>query len=188
MRTDRISARTWLAALLVGSAVLFFIGIYIERGATASSTAATTASGQASASPPAEGGAGEAGEARHSTAASVSGEAASGETAAQRNAEWRPFGIDLESPLFVDAAIVTSLVLAVAVFALTIRLVPLAIVGFALVFAFFDVLEVVHQVSVAQTNLAVIAIVLLVIHLTAGLFAVRLLSRLLRRLSSFRQS
>jgi len=176
MRTDRVSARAWLAALLVGSAVLFFIGIYIERGATTPSTPAAVApSGQAVSSQPAEGGAGEAGEAGHSAEPAASAEVASGETAAEHNAEWRPFGLDLESPLPVGAAIVASLALAAAVLALTSQLVPLAIVGFALLFAVFDVLEVVHQSDVARPNLTAFALVLLVIHVAAGLLALRLL-------------
>jgi hypothetical protein len=60
---------------------------------------------------------------------------------------------DLESPLPVGAAIVASLVLAVAVLVVTSQLVPPAVVGFALLFGFFDLLEVVHQVGVARSNL-----------------------------------
>jgi hypothetical protein len=66
-------------------------------------------------------------------------------------------------------------VLAAAVLGTTSQLVPLAVVGFALLFGFFDLLEVVHQVDVARTNLVAIAIVLLVVHVAAGLLALRLL-------------
>jgi hypothetical protein len=136
MRTDRMSVRAWLAVLLVGSAMLFFVGIYIERGATTpSAPAALAPSSQPVASQPAEGGAGEAGEAGHSAEPSALAEVASAETAAERDAEWRPFGIDLESPLPVGAAIVASLVLAVAILVMASQLVPLAVVGFALLFA-----------------------------------------------------
>jgi hypothetical protein len=82
---------------------------------------------------------------------------------------------DLESPLPVGAAIVASLVLAVAVLVVTSQLVPPAVVGFALLFGFFDLLEVVHQVGVARSNLAAIAIVLLVVHLATVVLALRLL-------------
>ncbi len=157
MRTDRVSLRAWLAIVLVGSAVSLFIGISIERGATTPSTPAAVAS------QPAEGGGGEAGEAGHSAAPVASAGAPSGESGAEGHTEWRPLGIDLESPLFVGAGILASLVLALAVLAMTSQLVPLAVVGFALVFAVFDLLEVFHQVDVAQPNLVAIAIVLLVI-------------------------
>jgi hypothetical protein len=86
---------------------------------------------------------------------------------------------DLESPLPVGAAIVASLVLAVAVLVVTSQLVPLAVVGFALLFGFFDLLEVVHQLGVARSNLAAIAIVLLAVHLATVVLALRLL--LIRR-------
>lgn len=177
MRTDRMSVRAWLAMLLVGSAVLFFIGIYIERGlaSTPSPPAVAAPSPQAAASQPAEGEGGEAGEAGHSAEPAASAEAAAGETGTEHNAEWRPFGIDLESPLPVGGAIVASLALAVAVLVLRSWVVGLAVLGFAVLFGFFDLLEVAHQLDVARSNLAAIAVVLLVVHVAAGLLAIRLL-------------
>ena len=174
MRTDRMSVRAWLAILLVSSAALFFIGIYIERGPT-SPSAVGSPSGQAGPSQPAEGGGGEAGEAGHSTEPAASTEAAAGETGTEHNAEWRPFGIDLESPLPVGGAILASLALAAAVLVLRSRAVALAVLGFVILFGFFDLLEVAHQLDVARFNLAAIAVALLVVHVAAGLLAIRLL-------------
>ena len=175
MRTDRMSARAWLATLLVGSAVLFFIGTSLERAAAApSGPGAVTPSSEAIASLPAEGGAGEAGEGGATARPATSSEAASGETAPETTAEWRPFGIDLESPVPVGFAIVVSLALAVALLRLASPVVPITVIGFALVFLVFDLLEVTHQVQVAKPTLAVIAIALVAVHLVVASLAFRL--------------
>jgi hypothetical protein len=172
-----MSVRAWLAILLVSSAVLFFIGTTIERGTVTSSTPEGAApSNQPVASQSAEGGSGEAGEIGHSAAPAASSEA-TGETAPEVSAEWRPLGIDLESPLPVGGAILASLVLALAILRLRSSLVPLAVIGFALVFAVFDVLEIVHQVDVARPSLVAIASTLLAIHVVAILLSIRLLGR-----------
>jgi hypothetical protein len=175
MSTDRMSLRAWLALLLVGSAVLFSVGIYFERAAaTSGAPVAVAPSSQPAASQPAEGAGGEAGEAGHSAQPAASSGEAAGETTAEHNAEARPFGIDLESPLLVGTAIAVSLLLALAVLRMTTALVPLAIVGVAVVFAVFDLLEVIHQVGASRAGLAFIAVVLVVIHAAAGLIALRL--------------
>ena len=175
MRTDRISARAWLATVLVGGALLFFIGISIEQGATSPATpTAVTPSGESAASQPVEGGGSEAGEGATAKPEGSSA-AVSGETTPEAATEWRPFGINLESPMPVGGAILVSVLLAVAVIRLTSPMVPVAVIGFALVFLVFDGLEVAHQVEVAKPILAVIATVLVVLHLAAALLAVRLI-------------
>lgn len=172
MGTDRLSLRAWLAILLVASALLFFAGIYLERGAVATETpAAVVPSSQPQASP-AEGG-GEAGEVGHSEAPAASAETG-GETATEHAAEARPFGIDLESPLLVGGAIVISLVLAFAVLRTTNTLVPMAIIGFALLFTLFDSLEVSHQLGASRSGLTLIAAILAVLHVVTALLALRL--------------
>jgi hypothetical protein len=175
VRTDRMSARAWLAALLVISAALFFIGISIERSSTTHvEPGAVTPTGQPIASQHVEGGGTEAGEGS-SAAPAASSERGSGETSPEGSAEWRPFGIDLESPVPVGGAILSSLLLAFAVLGLKTPVVPMLVIGFALVFLVFDLLEVAHQLDVAQPVLVVIALLLAAIHLVAALLAVRLL-------------
>ena len=173
MGTIRLPLRAWLAALLVASALLFFAGIYLERGTTATETpVATVPSGHPEASP-AEGG-GEAGEAGHSDTPAASAGGA-GETDAEHAAEARPFGIDLESPFLVGGAIVISLVLALAILRIKSPLVPAAIVGFALLFMLFDLLEVSHQLSASRSGLVLIAGILAALHLVTAVLALVLL-------------
>lgn len=172
---DRLSLRAWLAVLLVGSALLFFVGIYLEREVSAPERpVATTPSSQPDASQ-AEG-AGEGAEAGHSDAPVASVEAA-GETAGEHAAEARPFGIDVESPLLVGAVIVISLVLALAVLRISTPLVPVSIAVFAAIFALFDALEVSFQLATSRSGLALIAVVLIALHVVTGLIALRLVRR-----------
>ena len=178
MSTDRLSLRATLAPLLAGSAILFLVGISLERGALGSTPPGVVeSSAHPASSAPAEGSGGEAGEVGNSApaTAAATGEG-TGETAGEHSAETWPLGVDLEAPILVGAVIVVSLVLAVAVVSMTSPLVPLAIVGFAVVFGLFDLLEVVHLVGQARTGLAAIALVLLVAHAAAGLIALRLLA------------
>jgi hypothetical protein len=176
MSTDRLSLRAKLALLLAGSAILFFVGIYLERGAIVpTSSAAVEPSTQPASSQPAEGTSSEAGEAGHTAAAASSPTAEGpGETAGEHAAETWPLGIDLEAPVLVGGVIVVSLALALAVVRTPGPLVPLAIAGFAVLFAVFDLLEVVHQVGQTRIGLAALAVVVLALHAAAGLVALRL--------------
>lgn len=171
--TDRLSLRAWLAVLLAISAALFFVGIYLERGVTSPVSPAAVLS---SPSPDVEGANGEPGEAGHSAEPSPSASEA-GESAAEHAAETWPFGIDLESPLLVGGAILVSLLLAAAILRTTTALVPIAIVGFSLLFGILDLLEVSHQLGASRAGLAVIAAILMALHGMAALIAVRLLAR-----------
>ena len=164
--TDRSSLRAWLAGLLVISAALFAVGIYLERGVGTSSEPAAT---QPEPSAHVEGAGGEAGEAAPTTAP-----AESGETPAEHAAESWPFGIDLESPFLVGGAIVVSLVLAFAVLRSASPIVPVAIVGFSILFAVLDLLELSHQLGASRTGLAALAVLLAVLHVAAALIAARL--------------
>ena len=177
MSTDRLSPRAMLALLLAGSALLFFVGIYLERGALASiAPVVVQPSAEPAASAPVEGASGEAGEVGHSPAAAApaAGES-TGETAGEHATETWPLGLDLEAPPLVGGVIVVSIVLAVTIVATTSLIAPLAIVGFAVLFGLFDLLEVAHQVGRNQIGLAAIALVLLAAHAAAGRIALRLL-------------
>jgi hypothetical protein len=82
----------------------------------------------------------------------------------------------LKHRFLLGGVILVSLVLAIAVVITTSPLVPMAIVGFAVLFGLFDLLEVVHQVARGQTGLVAIALVLLAAHTAAGLIALRLMA------------
>jgi hypothetical protein len=176
MNADRLSVRAVLALLLAGSAILFFVGISLERSTIVpASPAAVEPSAQPASAPPAEGAGGEAGEAGHSAAvAATATTEGPDETAGEHAAETWPLGIDLEAPLLVGGVILVSLALAVAVVRTAGPLVPLAIAGFAVVFALFDLVEVIHQVGQTRTNVAAIAVVVFALHVAAGFVALRL--------------
>lgn len=155
---DRLSLRAWLAILLAGSALLFLVGIYLERGVASPEA---PVAGAPTSQPEASHAEGEGSEA--------------GETSEEEAAELRPLGIDLESPLFVGGAVLVPLLLALAAIRTTNPFVPLAILGFASLFAVFDVLEVSYQLGASRIGLAMIAAVLAVLHVAAGLLAVGLI-------------
>jgi hypothetical protein len=93
----------------------------------------------------------------------------SGESAAQLASEKkhgeRVFGIDIESPALVIAAVAVSLLLAAALWITGSVFAPLALAGFALVASIFDVREVFHQIDESRTNLTVIAAIVAALHL-----------------------
>ncbi|MCA1656584.1 MAG: hypothetical protein LC713_02555 [Actinobacteria bacterium] len=103
------------------------------------------------------------------------GEAASGSeaTAEKPHGEWRPLGINTESWPLVIAAALASLALALAAW-LRPRLVALlALIALAMIaFAALDVAELIHQVDVDETGLAVLAGAVFALHLAAGVAAV----------------
>ena len=167
--TDRLSLRAWLAGLLVVTAALFAIGIYLERGVgTSSEPAAVAPTPSAHVEGSGEGG-GEAAEGAPTTAP-----AESGETPEEHATESWPLGIDLESPLLVGGAILVSLALAFAVLRSSSLIVPMAIVAFSILFAVLDLLELSHQLGAARAGLAALAVLLAVLHIAAALIAVRL--------------
>ena len=163
---DRSSLRAWLAGLLVITAALFALGIYLERGV---STPPGPAATQPEPSAHVEGSGGEAGE-----AAPTAAPAETGETTAEHATESWPLGIDLEAPLLVGGAIAVSLALAFAVLRSTGPVVPTAVVGFSILFALLDLIELSHQLGASRTGLAALAVLLAVLHVAAALIAARL--------------
>jgi len=83
----------------------------------------------------------------------------------EKNSE-RVFGIDIESTGLVVAAVGISLLFAAALWLGRSFAIPLALAGFALVAAVFDVREVFHQIDESRTNLTVIAAIVAALHLT----------------------
>jgi len=147
---------TWrlAAVLLIITGGLFSIGVAAEpRGE------------QAGATPAAEG--------------SESGHEASEHEARERGDrgghadQERVLGVDVESPLTVTAAVTLSVVLAVGLW-LTRRRWPAALAaGFAVLFAALDGSELLHQINERRAGLIVLAALLVVGHITAGVLAGR---------------
>ena len=169
----------WLALLIVVSAGLFAVGAAIERNKSGESGHKEAQSAQSSASESGSethtGGGGESsyeggGGAAHSES---SGKASSTETAGETHSESseKIFGINPESTGLVIAAIVAAVLLAVAVWFSPFSVVLLALIAFGLVFAVFDVRELVHQVNESRAGLVVIASVLALIHLAVAAIA-----------------
>ena len=156
------SLRALLAGLLIVSAVLFAVGSTLERHQHKSeSTVATHQEGSGKSS-------GESGGESGTTAAHSETHRETGVTL---------LGINTESLALEIAAIVASLVLAAAAWLLRQRLVLLAIIAFALVFAAGDGRELVHQINDSHAGIAVIAAVLIVLHLAVAGTAAMLLGR-----------
>jgi hypothetical protein len=155
--------------VILVSAGLFAVGAAIERNNHHKESAASPSTGRAGGSTHSEGG-GES--AAHRAAESGSGSTtASGETHSESSE--KIFGINPEATGLVIAAVVAAVLLAVAVWFSPVPLVLLAVIAFGVVFAVFDVREVVHQANESRAGLIVIAFILTLIHLgVAGLAAV----------------
>jgi hypothetical protein len=159
-----------LAGMIVVSAGLFAVGAAIERNKSGEGGHMEAQTAQPSApenggETSSEGGGGE----THSESGETSSQSNTGETHSESSEEI--FGINPESTGLVIAAIVAAVLLAVAVWFSPIPLVLLAVIAFGLVFAVFDVREVVHQVNESRAGLVVIAAVLALIHLAVAALA-----------------
>lgn len=161
MWSDFGRLRAALVGLLVGTAILFIVGIALEQGQRASpGTQGAEVAEPASSS-----------EAGESSGHSEAGEGAEGQGQAQGHSETskaseeRLLGIDYEAPLFIAFAVITPLVLAGLIFLRPTRWV-LGLAGlFGLAFAALDTLEVWHQLNEGQALIALIAVVLVFGHL-----------------------
>jgi hypothetical protein len=141
--------RIFVTLLLVASAALFATGVAVERDSE-------------------HGGAHSALEVDYVLVADEHAEHP-GESAAQLASEKkhgeRVFGIEIESPALVAAAVAVSLLLAAGLWLTGSVVAPLALAAFALVAAIFDVREVLHQIDESRTNLTVIAAIVAALHL-----------------------
>jgi hypothetical protein len=159
---DSKNARGLLAALLIASAVLFAIGVALEKSAESDEPSAVSAETS------------ESGEAPHSEAEegnSEEGEVEAAEGAESTHSESKEtlLGIDIESPLAVGAGVVLSIALAAFALRSNKKTVLVVIALFALGFALLDGKELFHQLDENRTSLAVLAGVIGVLHLgTAG--------------------
>jgi hypothetical protein len=182
MTRDLGRMRAAMATLLVAAALLFGVGILIERGTGSAGTPhveATNPPAQ-SAAPHVEG-SGEAGEGGASPIAEAS--AATGEAGESPGAHTETtstesiLGVDPEAPPLVAMAIILSLLAAFLVWRDGRRIVLIGAIVVALGFAALDLLEVTHQVREGTTLVAIIAGVVAFGHLLAAGFGVALLRR-----------
>jgi Flp pilus assembly protein TadB len=157
--------RRILAILILVSAVLFAIGAAIERNNHNSETKQHAAAS---------------GESSGETHTESGGEGGSTETHAatetHKESSEKIFGINPEAKGLVAAAVAAGVVLAVAVWFTNAALILVGAIAFGLVFAVFDVRELIHQVNESRAGLVVIAAVLAVIHLAVAVAAGAVLS------------
>ena len=173
-----------ILAILV-SAGLFAIGVAIERdqessaghkeaeaaeqvAAESGGEEATEASRQETHSevsePPAESGR-DASEGSGEKAA----EAGGGETPSESSEDI--LGINPEATGLVIAAVVAAVLLAVGIWLFPVPLMFLAVIAFGVVFAVFDVREVLHQLDESREGVAVIAALVALLHVGAATLA-----------------
>ena len=182
MTRDLGRMRAAMATLLVASALLFGIGILIERGAGSAVTPhlEATSPPAASTAPHVEG-SGESGEAGASPAAeapTTTGEA--GESPGAHNETTSTeliLGIDPEAPALVGLAIILSLLAAFLVWREGRRIVVIGAIVIALGFAALDLLEVSHQVREGTMLVAIIAGLVAFGHLLAAGIGVAIVRR-----------
>ena len=154
------SLRRIAAALFVITAALFAVGVAAE-GEEGSETEAAE---QAEATATEEGETGEEGP-------DEGEEEAGGEEAEEEHdeaGEETVFGIDAESPATVTAAVLASLALAAGLWLSTRRWIALVAVAAGVVFAAFDVGEVVRQLDESRSGGAALAAVVAAGHLAAA--------------------
>jgi len=154
--------RFLLVGLIAVSTVLYVIGVTLEHAGERQETPAAQLV-------PAEGqpGHSEANETPSETIPETQPEAAHQEAL---------FGINLESPGFIAAAIIGAIVLIGLVLWME-RIGLLLAVVFALAAVLLDVLEVITQINRSNTGLVAVAILVAVAHLVVGIVAVLLLRR-----------
>ena len=179
MTRDLGRMRAAMATLLVASALLFAVGILIERANGSAGTAqveATSPPGQSTA-PHVEGSSGEGetgGEAGESNApqASVAATREAGEAAGhtETGSSEAILGIDPEAPPLVALAIILSLGAAFLVYRDGRTAVVAGAIAIAVGFAALDLLEVSHQLRDSTALVAVIAAVVAAGHLLAAWF------------------
>jgi hypothetical protein len=175
-----MAPRNLLVALVAVATAALVVGTAIERnsgeaGHQDSATRVAPASGETGASGETHTGAGDESAAAHATESTGAASKAAGE---KPHAELRPLGVDIEAWPFVAIAAVASLAFALSAW-LRPRLTPLlALVAVAmLAFAALDVREVVHQLDIDKSGLAVLASGIAALHALAAAVAAAMTSR-----------
>ncbi len=146
-----------LVALIIASTLAFALGIALERSvAGTSQTEARFQATSGASSEMAEGSSGESSEGSTEPAASHT-----------EASEQRILGINPESNGPVLAAIAVSLALAVGVWRSKARALMLGIVAFGLLFAAFDIRDVIFQAQQSRWALVALAALVAALHLSA---------------------
>jgi hypothetical protein len=173
-----VRPRWLLPALLVVAAALFAVGVAAERSDDHHDEPAAAA--EPGSHEESEGNEG----ADHDEAADASesteqreAEAAGGNADEEAEEGETLLGVNVESTAMVVLAVAVSVVLAVAVWWRRDRWLLWAVGVFALVFAVFDVAELVHQIRERRTGIAVIAAAIALLHLAAAVIAETTASR-----------
>jgi hypothetical protein len=149
--------RRLVAVLFVVAAALFVIGVEAEGDSHhAETTTLTTVHNESAES-------GAAGQ-HETTEVSVAGQTES-------IGESKVLGVDIESPAAVALAVIASVLLAVGMWLRGMRWTALLAAAVAVVFAVFDIAEVVHQLDNSRTGLAVLAGVIAAAHAVAAVTA-----------------
>lgn len=158
----------WLVALLlVIASVLFAMGTSIERSDSHEDEGAETSTTAEQGGEAEEGQAGEEGEEGEAV---EEGEDAHSESEEGEESE-TVLGIDVESTPMIVAAVAASILLALATLFVRSRAVLVLVAVFALVFAAGDLRELLHQLDESRTSIAVIAGVLIALHLATAVLA-----------------
>lgn len=155
------SLRRIAAALLVITAALFAVGVAAEGEEGPEAEAAE----QAEATETEEG---ETGEEAHDEGEEQAAGGVEAEDGHDESGEETVFGVDVESPATVTAAVLASLALAVGLWLSTRRWIVLTAVAAGVVFAVFDVGEVVRQLDESRSGGAALAGVVAAGHLGAA--------------------
>jgi hypothetical protein len=166
-----MTLRIALVSLIITATVTFVVGVAIERSDEADhhDTGAEVAREPVE-KPPSE------------TAEEPGTEHAKGErhveSGEEAHTEFRPLGIDVEAWPFVTIAALVSLALAAAGWLRPAAMRVVALIALAMfAFAALDVREVLHQLDVDETGLAVLAGAVAGLHAAAGLVAAAMASR-----------
>lgn len=177
-----VGGHGFLSALLVAGAVLFVVGVAAERGNrhTEPASAAIAASVPVKTVPGThvEGSGSEEGEANTTSATELAGQETPehSETGASvESSEGTVLGVNLESNGVVAVGVMLSLVLAALAWLLRSKIVLAAVAAFTVVFAVFDIAEVIHQANGSHRGVAALAALIAVVHLAAATVATMLL-------------
>jgi hypothetical protein len=152
--------RTVAVATVLIAAVLFTVGVSVEKSHHTETNPTTPSSALA---------AGEAGETGHTDETPSAAAAAHSETG---GAEGQVLGINVETPGVTALAVLASAVVAGLVWLWPRRAVWALTLVFVVAFAVFDVAEIAHQTDRSETRLAVLAVVVLALHAAAAVAAI----------------
>lgn len=179
-----VGGHGFLSALLVAGAVVFVVGVAAERGnrhtEPASAAIATSVPVKTVPGTHVEGSGSEEGEANTTSATALAGQETPGHSetgASVESSEGAVLGVNLESNGVVAVGVMLSLVLAALAWLRRSKIVFAAVAAFTVVFAVFDIAEVIHQSNGSHQGVAALAALIAVVHLAAATVATMLLVR-----------